>query len=238
MSKLYEQIEQFRYLSSLYSRYSYFILTGRRLEYLLKPLYIRGRTILISDKYKFIYYPVNKAASTTLCQILSSIDRKRRYINPVKESYRYKDYQSYYHFTFVRNPWDRLVSCYKDKILKEDRNLIKRVYKIDRIRFDDFVKMVGKTPDYFSNTHFVSQYLSMRFKEPKEMNFIGRFETFEAELDSLLNVIIPARKINEIPRLNAGYPSGENYRKYYTDETRDIIAHRYKHDIELFDYRF
>lgn len=67
-----------------------------------------------------------------------------------------------------------------------------------------------------------------------QVDFIGRFETFEEDLRTIMTKLGIQDK--EIPHRNAS--QHEHYSKYYTPRTRDIIARKYKQDIEAFGYQF
>jgi len=65
------------------------------------------------------------------------------------------------------------------------------------------------------------------------VDFVGRYERLQADLDEVGGRLgIPAA----LPHLNRS--SHRDYREYYTDETRDIVAARFARDLAQFDYRF
>ena len=84
---------------------------------------------IISTKHKLIYYPVPKVASSTVKRFLaiskaveahSEVDDQFSYIHtytfPQVDIKGLKKYNDFIIFTVVRNPVDRIVSCYRDKI--------------------------------------------------------------------------------------------------------------------------
>ena len=203
------------------------------------PFYYRHMKCDVSDKYKFINHRVPKVCSTTLTDLIQSFDSNlqmhKQEEMPASLTYKYKEY---YHFAFVRNPWDRLVSCYNNKLGgMPPPNLFRNLYgdqKFDSMSFTDFIGLVNKIPEYLCDMHFMPQY---RCFNPKRMNFIGRFESFEEDIYRLLDIIAPEHKGISVKRLNSSN-NDKHYREYYTDETRDIVARKYRRDIELFNYKF
>ena len=97
-------------------------------------------------------------------------------------------YRDYFKFAFVRNPWDRLVSCYSQKLLdvKRDRlgqrsNLSPSISGIELYNgmpFDEFVRAVHAIPDKEANIHFRSQCATVCDEDGGIMaDFVGHFET-------------------------------------------------------------
>ena len=88
------------------------------------------------EKYKAIYFFTKKVACTslkTVCAGLLGIGLEGKNVHfdvqfPLAErSEINKKYKDYFKFCFVRNPWDRLVSCFVDKI--RDKDLNKGIFK-------------------------------------------------------------------------------------------------------------
>ncbi len=238
---------------------------------MLKCLYRSGfRTfpaycdIDISHRYRFISFPIPKVASTTQLNIMLTLhmDSEKQRKTRLYERIKYLDYflyrsrykHDYYSWTFVRNPWDRLFSCYRFLIHDRIRNneepyalsspsiwrywmYGRHTMALNTMTFEDFVKYIVKTPDWFLDNHFSPQHY---FFDAKKIDFIGRFENYEADMLKLLTIIAPGHRINRIPKTYQSSNSLEkrNYKDYYTDEMREIVARKYARDIKLFNYQF
>jgi chondroitin 4-sulfotransferase 11 len=135
-----------------------------------------------------------------------------------------KNYDDYFKFTFVRNPWDRAVSAIIfnggfDKNL--DLNLTKMEFK-ERIHTLDMT-----TP------HFKPQLDYITDRDTLLVDFIGRFE----------NLVKDTKRISEkisfdIPLKHLMKSKHKHYTEYYDDEARAIVAELYAKDIEYFGYKF
>ncbi|MFB3041791.1 MAG: sulfotransferase family 2 domain-containing protein [Candidatus Poribacteria bacterium] len=211
--------------------------------------------------YSAVYIDIAKVASSSLKATFASvlgIDLDAAGGNPHAVSFPRPPpaekggarlYPSLYTFAFVRNPWDRLVSCYRDKIggaVKEFTEFSDSgvAYCLERFEaffanmsFEEFVDAVVAIPDEQADEHFRSQnpYLT-NSKGETAVDFVGRYENLEADFRYVAERIGLPSTI-ELPRLQAARHS-VNYVDYYTKETREIVAHRFREDIERFAYCF
>ncbi len=158
-------------------------------------------------------------------------------------------YPGLFSFAFVRNSWDRLVSCYRDKILGEapdftafhpTRGVAYCLAGFDVFRagmpFEEFVDAVASIPDAEADEHFRSQHTFVTSAAGAiAVDFVGRFETLAADFGAVGRVLgLPA---TALPRAQAAR-TPRHYVDYYTPRTRDVAAARFGRDIELFRYRF
>ena len=135
-------------------------------------------------------------------------------------------------FAFVRNPWDRLVSLYeryradqeKDKKYYNDRGFWKAVNS----PFPDFARAID------TKRHPVRTQVSFIADLSGEvgLDFVGRFESYQKDWEKVCQTI---GVHIELPHLNQS--SRRDYRSYYTQEAVDIVAEKYRVDVELFGYQ-
>jgi hypothetical protein len=152
-------------------------------------------------------------------------------------------YHRYFKFAFVRNPWDRLVSCYMSKIVHGGTGMKMGKYGEVTLRsdmsFGEFVEAVCRVPDEVADPHFRSQHVTICDDGPGKAvlaDFVGRFENLEEDFG------VVAQKIG----LRAGLShtnKSENtnslsYRDFYDDRLAKMVGERYREDADLFDYSF
>ena len=157
-----------------------------------------------------------------------------------------KPYADYASFAFVRNPWDRLVSCYTQKIADRDfsegpqTRATARVldaagfFKPD-LTFTEFARAVAAIPDADANRHFRSQHVFLTDRSGTLLvERIARFENLAEEFARLMDLVgLPQVRLPHLKKT-----ARRDYREYYDDETAAVTAERYRRDIELFGYKF
>lgn len=148
---------------------------------------------------------------------------------------------------FVRNPFDRLVSChahwikntgdYKKEFVK---GLPLNFWRFNgrfypNMTFKEFVKVVCSIEDKKSESHFESQisFLSDR-KGELIPDYICKFENLKEDFENICNKL----KIKPIPDLPVKNKSKrkKNFMEYYDDELKELVRERYKKDFEVFGY--
>jgi len=141
-------------------------------------------------------------------------------------------FDSFFKFAFVRNPWDWQVSMYHF-ILKESEHV-----SHDRVRamkdFEQYLEWVMETPRPFARgaTKFQKDMVTDN-KGKLLTDFTGRFESLEQDFSHICRTIgITAT----LPKINA--TAHRDYRSYYNDKTRKMVADYFQEDIRLFRYMF
>jgi hypothetical protein len=134
-------------------------------------------------------------------------------------------------FTFVRNPLDRLYSCYRNKVhLQETQNTFWKHQMDLHATFEEFVERVAEIPDELADRHIRSQHRFLFDGDRLSVRFLGRFESLQKDWISL-------GQLYDLPRLPHRNRSGdESYREAYTPEMARLAASRYRRDIDLLGY--
>lgn len=133
-------------------------------------------------------------------------------------------FNSMYSFAFVRNPWDWELSHYK-YILKHPRHQVHQ--EVQRLgSFRQYVR-------WRCDGKFRSQRSFLTYQGQQVVDFVGRFETLDADFQSVARQLDISPKLK---RLNRTRPTV--YQRHYDPQTAALIAEAYREDIESFGYRF
>jgi hypothetical protein len=102
--------------------------------------------------------------------------------------------------------------------------------------FPDFVAAVAAIPDSEADEHFRSQHTFLSDARGElDVDFVGRYERLADDFQVVQQKTgLPPI---ELPRLQAAR-SAAKYAGFYTAQTRDLVAQRFRRDIELFGYEF
>jgi hypothetical protein len=156
-----------------------------------------------------------------------------------------QDFTRFFKFSFVRNPWSRILSEYRYRNYFHHRS------------FRDFVLNKLPRPGWDDKyRHVMPQYDMLHDRQGNLLvDFVGRFESLQQDFDQVcqrLNIFrseLPHRnrsdkKSRDLKRQvrNLLYMNGENQLRrmqdFYDDETRKAVAEYYRKDIEAFGYNF
>lgn len=211
------------------------LLPGKLLRYLYA--FSRPKAIKV-DELKLIYVPIPKAANRSIKETLAAKTNLSFEVSAHKAAWNFISLKSipksdYYSFSFVRNPLDRLVSCFiqKTKMKDVNRNFWKYGKAVPQdISFPDFVDFVCKTPDHLSDAHFQSQHKFLLIQDQLAVDFIGKYE----QLNEDWKLISERFNLPELGHFNKSHR--KETRVYYTKELAIKVKNRYQKDIQFFDY--
>ncbi len=132
-------------------------------------------------------------------------------------------WDEYFTFAFVRNPWSRIVSLYEYHRRRPDR------WPLARKSFADWLRAGGTGSVARSMSEFVSDDDGRVI-----LQLVGRYERLESDFARACAAAgLPPL---ELPHENR--TATADYRGYYDDETREIVARLARSDIQRFGYEF
>ncbi|MCF3640569.1 sulfotransferase family protein [Rhizobium sp. TRM95111] len=217
----------------------------------------KRQSIIVLKDHNLAYVRVPKAANSSIKQALASlmvpdIDEKTLRGTTKDDFWKKhpgsdivmlrdfrKTYPRFFCFTFVRNPYDRLVSCYQNK-LQENENAsqnMKRMGIEHGMPFDLFVRKVAATPDRRVDVHLRSQAgMLLDWRGRVVADYVGRVETIGDDWQAL-NTMLCARGmpvLRDLGLVNASRSERSELGQLYTPELRSLVHGRYRRDFALF----
>lgn len=195
-----------------------------------------GAFLLNEPKCVFIHIP--KTAGFSIREGIFNGD----YTGPVFKTIP-KNWEQYFSFTFVRNPYDRMVSAWKmfsDGMLKS-RWSFNNKPPLEGISFYDFLQIaIDGSIDHDSRNSIESvlRHHTLPQVHPYHCyefaKFIGKFENLEDDFQVIADKI----GLNNYSFAHLNKTNRKSYKEYFTNETYDLVSKHYKEDILKFDYSF
>ena len=166
---------------------------------------------MISHTHKCIFIHNNKTGGTSISKFLINDPEpldKHNSILQYKKKYR-DCFNSYFKFTFVRNPWDKLLSQYFFRVGDRDSPFF--MPKKENTSFKEFLqKPVGMG--------HIQQFSRISNKWGRILvDFIGRFESLQQDFYTVCDKIGIDRQ--KLPHKNKS--KHKHYTEYYDEETRE-----------------
>ena len=169
--------------------------------------------------------------------------------------------QSYYKFIFVRNPFDRLLSAYRDKIQcgvreencgqqqkhKKHGTAILKIFRQNvsasllesgkSVTFQEFLRYVTENIKGRRDWHWTS-YVKQYDLCALEFDFIGKVETLNADVNYVLSKLLPGKN-NELyfPHSNNRGAKKHNYYESIDKKIIEKITKVFGNDFEAFNYQ-
>ena len=145
-------------------------------------------------------------------------------------------------FSFVRNPWDRLVSWWSmiDNGRKTTTQPPNRFFGYVLERAASFEEFLRNCTDEIVDADGRKQIFRNQIDYLVDadgrllVNHVGRFERLQHDFDEISRRL--GRPRAELARTNVSRHA--DYRAHYTPALADMVAERYARDIAYFGYRF
>ena len=202
---------------------------------------------IVSKKYKFIFIHIPKTGGSSIAEPeylsgqgaliahLGSEDHVQAgHIRAVGlKNMLQGSWDDYFKFAFVRNPWDRIVSLYYYFLQDPEKQrtaLGKEIAKPGS--FKEFCRQLDSIE---LDPHFDPQisYL-IDYEGQFLLDYIGRFESIDSDINLICNKIgLPTVKLPHFRKSDH-----DSYHNHYDNESAEIIAAKYKSDIEAFKYKY
>jgi hypothetical protein len=198
---------------------------------------------------KFIFIHIPKTAGTSIANKINQSWKYQCSFKPSVHATAYEikniigiDYDHYYSFTFVRNPWDRLNSLYYFLCQKEmfpDKGELWNQNELLKKGFKRWLLEENFWPPYTNNSGPSSQKRSQSYFITNHEKSIIVNDVFKYE-----NLHISLTQLRKKTRINFNYlpvtkaTNRKDYREDYCSETIDFVSQYHSDDIKNFGYKF
>lgn len=200
----------------------------------------------INNTKKILFIGNARCGSTSMYKKLGDIfknDDIVNSLNPTRKPYFYHmslentlktfpQTERYFKFCFVRNPWSRFLSFYREFKKPSHHSWSKPILKYNS--FESFCLDFNNC-ELKNDIHFLPQFNQITVLDKSiSMDFIGRFETISEDFEKIMNQC----NLKTILDIHERNTKSSNYRHMYSEETKKIISEFYKVDVENFGYEF
>jgi len=205
--------------------------------------------VLVSHRHRFIFIHVYKTAGMSVRHALDPFAKGRwrrqaaRFTHRAGLSFPRTDplhltawqirerlspevFDRYYKFAFVRNPWAWQVSLYHYMLGRSDHVQSAFVHGLGG--FDPYIRW-----RVAEEVRLQKAFLT----DPSGrliVDYVGRMETLDDDFAAICRAV--GLPIRGLPHKNRS--AHHDYRAYYTDETRELVADAFRDDIAMFGYTF
>ena len=210
------------------------------LDFILRKRSKRSGRIVVWDSHRLVYIRVPKSANSSIRKSIAGGVESRVDITRLD-----KLYPDYLTFSFVRNPWSRMVSAYTEKIRVEGTTEEKFVGGVHRgllkmdpgfrvgMSFEEFVEMTCSFSDEKADKHLRSQCWFLVRNGKVVADFVGRIENMQEDWQRLAERAGFSESIGHWNKSRHGH-----YTEFYDDRLSRLVGERYRNDVETFGYRY
>jgi hypothetical protein len=138
-----------------------------------------------------------------------------------------EQFRRYFKFTFVRNPWARAYSWYKNVMRDE---IHRRGYQLtESTSLNEFLRRCAGRGMLRPQMYWLTS-----FDGSIHLDYIGRFENLQKDFLEICRCLHIT--LSGLPHKVSG--TGEDYREQYDQDSIDLVSRVYRRDIETFGYSF
>jgi hypothetical protein len=188
--------------------------------------------LTIGRKPAFVWFQIAKVATHSILEHFEShgveFDVRQGYDLHFSPRLHRHDFK----FAFVRNPWDRLVSCWRNKIVDKRKAHMFKGDPDQLASFDRFVNHLATQDLARCDIHIRLQCVQI---DLNHLDFLGRLEHLDRDFNHVCQTLgLPG----DLKAKTNASSRESDYRIYYTDPLAEKVGALYRRDIEMFGYTF
>ena len=138
-----------------------------------------------------------------------------------------QQWDSYFKFAFVRNPWDRVYSWYRNVMRDEVHQKMLQVSKDC-----DFRQFVANHLEIWALRPQWSWIVDEN--DAMVVDYVGKFEALEADFEFVCRQI----GMTDVALPKALHYGASMYKDAYDDASKTLVAKKYAKEIDYFEYSF
>jgi hypothetical protein len=203
--------------------------------------------MLKSPSANLLYHEIPKNASTSIKNLLFKTEQEAKGVKIADVSMDFTVWSKLFpdmlvdkntlpldgflSFCFIRNPYQRLVSGYKNTGHK---------FRLEGYTFDEFIfslkQRLQRPPSDVLNNHFktIDHFVPISDNN-LDVDFIGKVESYNEDIVTIFDMV--GRQVNtDLPVKNKS--EKYEYQDFYSAQTKKIVEELYRFEIELGKYLF
>lgn len=189
----------------------------------------------------FIHIPKNAGTAITNSKTAKFFSGGHQSAKEIMNQYP-KEWNQYFKFAVVRNPWDRVVSNYEYAIMEKsywhhisENNPEAAHFDYHTLKnktFEDCVNLLYKNRESLRHQGWSPQYVWISDND-KNVLVDKIFYHEKLDTDKEFNKMIP-----DLEKVNISTRKSVNYKDYYTDDLINKVSEIYDYDIKLFKFEY
>ncbi len=196
----------------------------------LSPL---AYNLTISHAHRFIWFRNAKVGTRTILGFLDEQDVDDRLLVLSRTPYPTAAFADYFKFGFVRDPLDRFISAWQDKVHQQNHFHFAPGEWESMKTIETFAQWVAGQDLRDLSTTDRHIALQSRLIDLGQVDFLGRMETFGSDFSTVCSTI--GLSWTEPVRQNRSQSQGVD-RDNASDELRSIVAEKYRLDYQVLGY--
>lgn len=215
--------------------------------------------MIINSDRQFIFIHIPKVAGTSISKSLGGepgmflaqnvlgeqqLISSHTYASEVKRFMGSEQYNAFFKFAFVRNPWDRLYSLYNFMVNSEEINRGKHIFDQEEAHRRGFKWFLLENRTKYTRVKLygvdvtICQQITPQLDWLTQDNrlivdYVGTYENLQQDFSLIserIGITEPLRWHNKF--------SSRNYVHAYDNEMIDFVTHYHEKDIQMFHYTF
>ena len=199
----------------------------------------RKYNLTISEKYNFVWYRVAKVGTRSILAKFNKLNIPLSAYHAIHCYLPYKKYENYFKFGFARDPLNRFISAWKDKILNFSNK--KNYFDLDHEQIEKMRDINYFIDCFLSNDYFFQKDIHFRHQshliDLNNIDYIGRLENINKDYNYILKKLNIKNSNKSIDHKNKTTEFHIDSIKLINKHNKDKIITYYHKDFSIFGYR-